>query len=248
MPTRNPNGRVDHLMEEASAALNDGRYGDAERRASEALGAAFAAGMHALMARILLPLQEARRQRVAFAADAGPIRIVDHRISSEGLPDDGCWVIQPPLVGADARRLRNDAIVAGRRVAVLCREPLTRDGLCPIVAVGPTIVRTRFEAAEEGPERPPSHAWFAAALEALGDEAIATVNADLTPARRVIALFDRLETVVDHEKLHQALADACRDAANAPPEPARSAATTTRRSETATGPEDDIETADDAEP
>jgi len=228
MSKRDPHRHIDRIMTEATAALGDRRYHDAERLAVDALRLAHAAGQYERLSRIVLPLQEARRQRLSIALEAGPVRIVDATINADGLPDDGCWVVQPPLVGADAKRLRNDALAKGMNVAVLCREPLTREGLCPVVAVGPTIVRTRVAPPkpdpESGPNAPPSKEWFIRALEELGDEAIAQIDETRSPHRRVTALFERLETVVEHEKLHQALGVVCREAVSAPPAPIRGAA------------------------
>jgi hypothetical protein len=63
----------------------------------------------------------------------------------------------------------------------------------------------------------PSLAWFVEAGEALGDEAIGQVAVTLSAASRVDALMDRLESVPHHEKLHQRLEEACREALTEPP-------------------------------
>jgi len=61
--------------------------------------------------------------------------------------------------------------------------------------------------------RPPSIAWMLAAGEALGDAAIADVDPAKTSETRVEELYLRLQANSDHEKLHQALADVCMEAA-----------------------------------
>ena len=204
--------RVDALMERASAALESAKYFDCERLASEALELAHADHDYDRMARILLPLQEARRNRRLAAIDTGSIGVLEEMPAEEESIESGCYLIQPPLVGADGRELRERALSDGAPVLVVVREPKTRLGLWPIVMIGPVTVRTRVDPPKS--EKKIDMAWLVGATEALGDEAIAAVDPDIAAADRVSALLDRLNTVVDHEKLHQALMDACHQAAS----------------------------------
>ncbi|MFO0874866.1 MAG: hypothetical protein U0575_12970 [Phycisphaerales bacterium] len=221
--------RIDAVMERASAALVGTDYFEAERLACDALAAARALGAFERMARICLPLQEARRQRMdaAFEAAAENAPRRGRRAASRakdavgrraarivGLPVDeqtrlepGCWLVEPPLVGADARRLRVAAFQASTPALVVCREPMTRGGTWPIVAVGSLVVRTYVVPPNDPPR--PDLDWFARALEAIGDAAIAQVAGEIDPVRRVDGLLARLDASPEHEKLHQALADAC---------------------------------------
>lgn len=204
---------VQQLMERAQAALHRNQWFEAERMAQRALEMARAGREFTLMARIALPLQEARRQRMQLAFDAANFRIVDEPFGEEVRVDAGCYLVQPPLVGADARRLRLAALDQEVPVAVLCREPLTKLKLCPIVAIGQLTIRTKID--------PPKHwehptlDWFIAALESLGDAAIETLDRGCDPIRLVDAILARLDAMPDHEKLHQELAHACREAARA---------------------------------
>jgi hypothetical protein len=202
---------VDTLMERASAALAKSRYFDCERLAVEALGLAHAALDYDRMARILLPLQEARRNRRLAAIDIGRVTVLDE-MPAEGEPiAPGCYLVQPPLVGADGRELRERALAADTPILVVVHEPKTRMGFWPIVMIGPVTVRERIAPPKN--EKKVDLAWFVAATEALGDAAMSDVEPDLPASERVVALLDRLHTVVDHEKLHQALMDACHEAA-----------------------------------
>jgi len=58
--------------------------------------------------------------------------------------------------------------------------------------------------------------WFIEASERLGDGAIESVDAGLPAHVRVDLLLERLEALPDHEKLHQALETACRQALREP--------------------------------
>jgi hypothetical protein len=204
--------QLDELMEKASEALVRTRYFEAEELAASALTLARSAGDFDRMARICMPLQEARRQRLQQALDVNRVTIVKDAVTDEMKVKPGCYLVQPPQVGADARRLRLNALARKTPIAVVCREPRTQLGLWPIVAICPGFsIRVKVDPPSK-PEKP-TMAWLVSALEALGDEAIASIDAELESDRRVDALLLRLEAHPDHEKLHQALADACRDAA-----------------------------------
>jgi hypothetical protein len=59
----------------------------------------------------------------------------------------------------------------------------------------------------------PDMAWYAGAMEQLGDAAIAMLDTGLELDRQVDFVLSALDAVPDHEKLHQVLADVCREAA-----------------------------------
>lgn len=232
---------IDALMEAASQSLAATRYFEAGDRCQEALRLARSKADFGRMARICLPLQEARRWIRQEALDT---RRVTHITSAADLgpePAPGCYLVAPPLIGVDARQIRVQAWAAGIPVFVLCREPLTRDGHWPLVGVGEAVVRARIdpppgverrvEGSGGGQPRPMSGdrvtqpitpEWFAAAGEALGDRAIAdaqvAARAEDGPDAAVWAVddhLDRLEACPEHEKLIQALARACRAAIGA---------------------------------
>jgi hypothetical protein len=218
---------IDRLMERATRALLATRYFEAERLASAALRRAHSAHDFGRMARILLPLQEARRQKRQLAVDAGERFLVSTPWRGGMVP--GCYLFQPPQIGADARAFREAADAAQVPVFVLTREPLTRDGKWPVVAVGVVSVRARvdppwpLERVETRVTRdavdgvtygPPEVPWFEAAAEAIGDAVIAKLNPADPAAWRVDDLMEFLDAHPDHEKLHQRLADECRLAMN----------------------------------
>lgn len=203
--------KVDEIMERAEAALRRAQWFEAERLAHRAVELARAQEDFALLARITLPLQEARRQRTQEAVGGKKVSILDAGITEDMPLKPGCYLIQPPAVGADARRLRLAALRREVPVAVLCREPRTRMGQCPIVAIGQLTVRTRIEPPKDWDK--PDHKWFMAAMEQLGDAAIEMLDTGIELDRQVDFLLAALDAVPDHEKLHQALADVCREAA-----------------------------------
>ncbi len=215
--------RVDKLMEAASRALVETNYFECERACLEALEVAHGVSDYERMARILMPLQEARRQVRLQAVDSGVLKVVNQPLAEGEEIKPGCYLIEPPLVGADARDLRDRAARQRVPVMVLAREPAVktlkidrRPGDWPIVMIGPVTVRA-YVAPPKGGKA--TLEWFQAASEALGDRAIGDVDAGLDVFARVEELFERLHSVTDHEKLHQALERACREAAAEPPRP-----------------------------
>ncbi|MAY73783.1 MAG: hypothetical protein CMJ31_03490 [Phycisphaerae bacterium] len=222
--------QIDEMMDHASVALVETRYFDAVSLCTRAMLRALQAHDFERLSRICLPLQEGRRQIRQLATDTRVIRVVS---SPEEIPsrlEPGCYLLQPPMIGADARSLR----LAGERTKtpafVLTREPLTLKGRWPVVGVGRVVVRTQVDPPvelERDPIRvsrdrymgdpPPTLEWFEDAAEALGDAAIASVAADLHPWWRVEELVEKLEACPDHEKLHQALEAAALEASQSEP-------------------------------
>lgn len=211
MTTPAARARIDEQARMAEAAMRRGKWFEAERCAQKGLEMARRAEEFEVMAEICLTLQEARRQRLQEAFDAKKVFILNAGIVEEMKIVPGCYVIEPPLVGADARRLRLAALRDEVAVAVICREPLNRMGLCPVVAIGGTTVRTRIQPAKN-PEKP-TLSWIANAIEALGDFAIETVDAGHDLDKQIDDVLAKLDAHPDHEGLHQTLAELCREAA-----------------------------------
>lgn len=214
-------------MESASRALEQTSYFECERLCLQALELAHTVGDYDRMARIILPLQEARRQIRLGAIDSKKLVILDEPIPEDEKLQAACYLLQPPLVGADGRDLRERAEMQEVPVFVIVREPKNRMGLWPIVMIGPVTVRARVKPPKN--ENKPDLAWFTGAHEALGDAAIAQLGDNLNSMQRVDELYDRLGTVSDHEKLHQALEQACRDAIEESAEETKTHTTRRRR-------------------
>lgn len=233
-------------MERASRALAEGDYFRARRLAERALEAARRARDYATMARIVLPLQEARRQIRQRACDEPGVRLVASRPGLRARPRPGCVLVCPPLPGIEGLRLREAAEEARVPVMVLAREPMPRSGprrgAWPVVAVGrrrpesllrpgpSDLITLRAFVEPPAGTKPepdsPTHdrlggpidvAWFVAAQEALGDAAIASLRDDEPPAVRVDLLLDMLNALPDHERLMQRLERECHEALLAPP-------------------------------
>ncbi len=228
--------RVDTLMEEASRALMARDYFLCEARCLEAMDLAHRDHDYERMARICLPMQEARRQKRDLAADCEQVFVIDDQLPNAAKLQPGCYLVRPPRVGLDGRMLREMLDHAHVPAIVLVREPTTKAGLWPVVALGPATVRTKVPPPERSAKRRrvrkgavaarheadspevaiPPVAWFLAANEALCEAALAAVDPARPVLARIEALLLRLGALPDNEKLHQALAAACTEAAALP--------------------------------
>lgn len=233
-------------MEHASEALVARKYFEAEQLAAEALRRAYGLNDYDRIARIALPLQEARRQKRDLAFDAaqqGAVFLINGDMPDPETLAPGCYLVAPPRVGVDGRTLREAADHRRVPVIVVVREPTSREGLWPIVAVGPLTVRTKVPPPEPpapapsrsrktskkpGPPTPaapeplaappsiPDPQWFLTANEMLGDAAIALAESKPNIFAQVEVLVEYLTSHPDHEKLHQRLEEAARAAAREP--------------------------------
>jgi len=206
---------TDASLEEAMSALAAGHYLRCETLAAEALRKGHQHQAYDRMSRIVLTLMEARRHKRQMATAVRKIRRLhdeeEMRAILEGEQEitPGCYLIEPMLVAADGRELREKANAEGIATLIVVREPQTQLGLWPVVMVGPETVRTQVH-----PPKRISSAWMLTASEALGRDAAARVDTQASPAEQVDHLMDLIETAVDSEELHQMLERACRDAAH----------------------------------
>lgn len=179
--------RIDELMETASRALVARRYLECERLCNEALTIARASKDFGRLARIMLPLQECRRQRRQIATEHGVTVLSGERLEPERIIEaraKGCLLLTaPPYSPDDAVRLRE---LARQREAMIEVLLLDQAGLI---------------------------AAYEKAAEDQGDAAIARYAKCDDPVDVIDGLLDELDTIGDHEKAHQRVADAARQAA-----------------------------------
>jgi hypothetical protein len=205
---------IDTIMGHASESLAIGQSLHAAMLCRDALHLARARGDFERMSRICMPMLEAQRAIRLDALAAGPARLISSAQDIQGLPEMGCYLFAPMLVGADARQFRTAANSAGVPVFVLTREPQMSNGLWPVCGVGERVVRVRIQPPNNPDVIDPQ--WFNYASEQLGDQAIQdAINAaepEDPAAWRVDDLLDRLDACPEHEKFLMALAQASKEA------------------------------------
>lgn len=216
-------------MERASRLLVEMDYLASESLCLQGLAMAKADEDWTAYARVLLPLQECRRQRRMIAADAG-VQLGTNACWND--PRDGCVAVTHPLAEADAARISREAIQHGRYVEVLwCDNPpeastwniktFNNGGThCPVACPELAWINQRLDPAADPAGQAAAGAaghWFIAASEALGDAALAGVTAPRGTRDRIDQLEAAVAAVGDHEILHQRLADAARAMPTATP-------------------------------
>ncbi len=206
--------RIDNLLSKAEKSLRRKRYFETERMADEALLMARQERDYQRMATIIRPLQKARQGRLALAVDIGRVTILNAPFTEGDEIEPGSYLVRPPMVGVDARRFRLAAFALKVPVAVVCCEPTTQLGLCPLVALsGNVVVRTKID-----PPADPDHPdlpWLLEAMQALGDWAIESMDTQLAPERYIDELLSRIDAIPEHDGLHECLEAACRHEAEA---------------------------------
>lgn len=211
MPSLTKQKRIDELIDKAEVSLSRSAIFECERMGLKALSMARNQDDFERMIRIAQLLLDARQQRLDSVLKRGKVIIFEGPITESVKVKPGCYLVQPPQVGADARRLRLAAFQNEIPVAVLCREPITGIKLCPIVAICPgTTLRTKIDP-PKNPEKPDIK-WFAAALEALGEWAIDGIDPGVELTRRIDAVTEHLDALPEHIGLHETLIDLCREA------------------------------------
>lgn len=223
---------LDNLMEDASQALVAMDYRRTELLCTEALAAARQRNDWAYYARILLPLQEARRQMRMTAAE-GDVRLGTSELSTEpsawlGDRKAACVVVTHPHNAKHAGALlapspSND----GRSVDVLFADcspaedrwcvrsviidnkgHATASKIRAEIKAPPEAWRNRWlgASAATGPNGMTPADWFLDAGEALGDAALLHVTAKPGTMEYIDALEACLRVAPSHEIIHQTLA------------------------------------------
>jgi len=217
-------GQLEGLIGRAEAALNAQMWFEAISPAERAVRGARTVGQITLAARGAEVLGCARAAIRAAALATGTAFVIDTPSARASVP--GCYLVQPPLIGAEARSLRETLERRGVPALIVCREPMTHTGLWPIVGVGEVVVRVQVDP-PPGVEKadgvthdhlaaPPPIDWFDRASTALGARTLGEIDPDEPAWYRVDDLLDRLDAAADHAPLYEALAETCREAAARP--------------------------------
>ena len=200
---------IDDIMELASQSLAQTDYFSCDVFCTQALADAHKQEDWANYARILLPLQEARRQRRMRAAD-GTIQLgtTDLETSLNAwlmAIDHGCIAISHPHQVEDATALDKAARAQRRCVEVLFADNEPTQSSWTLRSLTGPPVNCSFPS----PPDPPGD-WFLDAGEVLGNAALRGGEAPLGDRHRIDQLEQMLQAVPHHEILLQQLGDAAR--------------------------------------
>jgi len=214
MPPATRTKAIQDLVDKATGAIGKKSWFRAERSLDRALAMSHGRRDYHGMAEIIGLLGKARRGwRTEAFSSRKAIQIIDDEVADTMTVEKGRYLVQPPLVGADARRLRLLAAAGEVPAVVLCREPTTQLGLIPIVAIGPLgAVRTKVKPPRD--QAKPTATWFRAALVSLGEASTEKLNPAHIPSRRLEAILGLLDTLPEDDALHQRAIDICIEAAS----------------------------------
>ena len=194
---------VNGRMELASRHLVNLEYLACEAVCLEVLREVRAASDWATLARVLLPLQESRRQRRLFAVEAG-VHVLAEPSNAPSLSKGAAVVLS-----GDAATLEARARQARQYVEVLRAEP-DAAGVRVAPATGGWSATVPAPAFPLAPGRVYDEAtaghWYLAAGEAVGDVVLAEAERWPVSADTIDRLLLALDVVGDHELLHQRVA------------------------------------------
>ena len=215
---------LDNLMESASQALADLDYARCESLCLDALSQARDAADWVMYQRVMLPLQEARRQKRQAALD-GPVQLGTPQREDDTAAwladhEQGCIVLTCPFTASDAKALNEKVHAQKRPIEVLFADNAADATTWRITSyAGPNVsvdlpapkpqwVGKPLTACTIAPPTP-AH-WFMQASEALGNAALADIDTKPGSLNDLVALEQALACVDDHEILHQRLAAAAK--------------------------------------
>jgi len=213
---------LDDQMETASQALAELDYARCESLCVKALGQARDQSDWVMYQRVLLPLQEARRQKRQAALD-GPILLgtPERKGDTEDYfaeIESGCIVLTWPYTAGDAAALDRFVRDKQRPIEVLYADNEPGDTNWQVTSFAQPALRVELPAPKADwignwtdpiATAPPTPAhWFMQASEALGNAALAAIDATVGTPEHLQSLEAALSAVDDHEILHQRLADA----------------------------------------
>ncbi|MGB0767917.1 MAG: hypothetical protein ACPGYV_09425 [Phycisphaeraceae bacterium] len=211
---------LDDLMETASRALAELDYTRCEALCDDALTRAREAEDWVMYQRVLLPLQEARRQKRQAALD-GAIRLgVRQRPAdmNELVPEGGagCLVLTHCCDALDATNILS---AASASFELLYADNAIEAETWTIVSVRNAVYTVEMPAPAgplqdlwlaSGADQLDAAHYFMQASEALGDAALASVGSTPGTLQHLLDLEHALDAAGDHELLHQALAAAAK--------------------------------------
>ena len=154
-------------------------------------------------------LRLANKERFSLTKNGRRVQVLETYEDIDGVADDGRYLIRPPLVAKNASDLQVSLDERGFSTIVLCREPKTQLGLCPVVTLGDnTTVRSQIKE----PENPngPSVGWFDGATDELGRTVVEKAGALATNGRKLDYLLGHLSAVPTYDDLYVAILVVCK--------------------------------------
>jgi hypothetical protein len=153
-------------------------------------------------------LHNANKTRVALTKNGRRVQILETHEDVDLVVDDGKYLMRPPLVGRHAADLQALLDREGVSCIVLCREPKTQLGFCPIVILGDTTT-VRSQVGEPINPNKPTVKWFDSATDELGRTVLDKKDTFATNDRKLDYLLGHLSAVPVCDGLYFAIVEIC---------------------------------------
>ena len=149
------------------------------------------------LAKALGDLCSARQSCAKAAHNGKKVKVIDSMELVDSIREGGRYLVRPPLVGRDASLIEHALKKRGHSVIVLCREPITKLGRCPIVSLGSGVtVRTRVDE-PNNPDKPTCR-WFDDVVDEFGEYVVGKIDIEATNQRQLDFLLAHLSTIPLH--------------------------------------------------
>ena len=150
-----------------------------------------------------------RQAQIKQARNGKRVRVINDMEFAENINEGGRFLVTPPLVARDASIIENFLIANNNPSIVLCREPKTSLGLCPIVSLGRGVT-VRVHVEEPSSTDKPSCEWFDYAVSELGEHVVTKIDQSSTMLRQLDYLLAHLSAVPMSIKTHRTAINLCK--------------------------------------
>ena len=161
------------------------------------------------LADALHALSDARQEQSKRAKNGKRVQIIESLDEANAIKEAGRFLVRPPLVGRDASLMHHALKEKKIPSLFVCREPTTKLGLCPIVALGSgVIVRVQIDELENSDR--PTCAWFDHALNELGAHVVEESEKQSEDERQLDYLLAHLPAVAMYKPAYLAAIACCK--------------------------------------
>jgi len=160
------------------------------------------------LAAALRDLYNARQSCAKAARNGKKVQVVESVECADSICSGGRYLVRPPLVGRDASLIEHALKSRGYSAIVLCREPKTKLGLCPIVSLG-SGVTVRTQVGEPANPEKPTCNWFDGVVQEFGDYVVDKIDENATSQRQLDYLLAHLSAIPAHSNAYRVAIKLC---------------------------------------
>ncbi len=178
-----------------------------EKKSISAVDQARSAQDWKTLSKAIHDLSDSRQALAKLAKNGRRVQVIESIEDADSIKEAGRFLVRPPLVGRDASLIHHALKEKGVASLIVCREPTTKLGLCPIVALG-SGVTVRVQVDEPKNNDKPTCAWFDHAIDELGAHVVEEAEKQEGGERRLDFLLAHLPAIATYKPAYL-LAVAC---------------------------------------